>query len=146
MGIKITTEKVGIPIELNGLEFTFDTSPENLAKFLDIEGEISGKIKELDKKRKGVKIDQDEEGNVDRKTFEKVIDLGKESLRIQMDVILGDGAFDKVYPTCPDFDKLQDILDELGKGIHDELDELSKKRKKENAKRVMEYKKHKNQK
>lgn len=100
MAIKIETRKIGIPVQIGELEFTFDTSDsaiESLAKKHEIIVEKIGAIKSGDD------------------------DGAKNVLREGFDLLLGAGAFDKIYSQTPSAIECIKYLYALLEGITNEL-------------------------
>ena len=49
-------------------------------------------------------------------------------LRLKYDYILGDGAFDKIYATFKDIDRLEEIFDSIESAVNDAILENASKR------------------
>lgn len=107
MSIKIQTNRTAIPVELGELRFEFDVSDESVNKF-----------------RKNASKIQQELANIDPENDEKAIDASKDILRRGFDLILGEGAFDKVYNLTPSVLILTKYLIEIAEGIDKELKEM----------------------
>lgn len=74
--IKIETRKTGIPVHIGELEFSFDTSDEAVASLLQKQAIVVEKITAIK--------DGDDEG-------------AKKALKAGFDLLLGPGAFKKIY-------------------------------------------------
>lgn len=105
MAIKIQTEKPHIPIEFGNLNFQFDLTDESIKTYRD------NHIK-LQKELENIKIDPDDDAAI-----EQVRDL----LEKGYDLILGKGAFEKIYKDIPSVILLLEYFPKLMEGISDEL-------------------------
>lgn len=107
MVIKIQTRKPEIPIEIGDLKFSFDTSDESIKEFYSQANEVR---KELE--------------NITINDEEKALEQAKEVLKQGFDVMLGVGAFDKVYALSPSVAICADYFVQLSEGIKRELDKM----------------------
>jgi len=105
MAIKIEKKQTEIPIEIGDLKFTFDVTDESIKKFRENVIQIQ---KELDS------INDEEEDMENAKAI-----LGK-----GFDVILGDGAFEKVYQMTPSIPYLLNYFVQLVDGLTEELNDI----------------------
>lgn len=137
-------EKDYIPVVINGLEFQFETNEENLAKFIGMKEHIESEMDEL---KKGMP-DIDDEDDISKEDVEQVLNIAKESLKIQYDVMLGTGSFERLYEIVPSIEKLSDLLAEIGESLSAELKTLEKNKKANKEKIKSQYliKKKKNKK
>lgn len=105
MVIKIQTQQTGIPVEIGELTFTFDTSDESI-KNLREAGNIF--TKEIEK------IKEDDE--------DAVLEITKKGY----DLLLGEGAFEKLYKETPSLIQLIKIFYQLTESINQELSSIGK--------------------
>jgi hypothetical protein len=107
MAIKIQTEKTVIPVEFGNLSFEFDVSDESVKKFRDNALKIQTELNEIN-------TDNEDE------SFE----LAKEALAKGYDLMLGKGAFNKIYKQTPSITYLTKYFEQLAEAINEELKEL----------------------
>jgi len=103
MVIKIQTQQTGIPVEIGELKFTFDTSDESIKNFVEAGEKFTAEIST---------ISED-----DHEAVREVIKKG-------YDLILGDGAFDKIYEQVPSLIRTLQIFTELSEAITSELSSI----------------------
>lgn len=109
MAIKIEEKKPEIPIEIGPLHFKFLVTDESVLQF----------------RKKGVEIQQElEKVEQIEDDDKKALEQTKDVLRRGFDLILGDGAFEKLYEMTPSVPCLMDYFVQLGDGIHEELQAL----------------------
>ncbi|MEK3890251.1 hypothetical protein [Bacillus sp. FSL K6-3431] len=126
--IKIDLQKPEIDFEIGGLEFKYSYADKSLVE----------ESKQMDKILKEVESIEPE--------GEEGLEKSKEVLRKGYDLLLGDGAFDKIYPLNESCFDLAIILFKLRKSINDELDrrgEGYKATQQEKAKKYIQNKKKK---
>src|SRR5690625_7470164 len=80
--------------------------------------------------------------NIDVKTVDAAVDVNKEFIAAQYDIIFGDGTFKKIYKEYPDVLALEDALVPLGKAIAEKIEEQYKEREEEVKNIENEYLKH----
>lgn len=105
MAIKIQTEKPEIPIEIGDLEFAFDVTDESVIAFRENGRRIQEELGKL-------QIDEDDD---------ETLDQVKDILKRGYDLILGDGAFEKVYELSPSVIVCMNYLEQIVIGIEQEL-------------------------
>ena len=105
MAIKIQTEKSEIPIEIGDLEFAFDMTDESVIAFRENGRRIQEELGKL-------QIDEDDD---------ETLDQVKDILKRGYDLILGDGAFEKVYELSPSVIVCMNYLEQIVIGIEQEL-------------------------
>ncbi|MGE8004045.1 hypothetical protein [Lysinibacillus sp. NPDC093216] len=105
MVIKIQTREVGIPVELGELKFTFDTSDESIKSFYEVGQKTLNEMN-------NVKDDD--------------MDAAKEILEKGYDLMLGKGAFKKVYKQTPSLIEVTSYFVQIAEGIQEELSSLGK--------------------
>lgn len=130
--IKIDIQRTGFPVKIGTIELWFDSSLENLRRFLNVEELAQKKLKEAQEKGKHIHfpddIDIDDIENLDVKTIDAAFDVTKEFIAAQYDIIFGDGTFKKIYEVYPDIRALEDALDPLGIAIAKRIEELEEER------------------
>lgn len=107
MAIRIQTEKPVIPIELGDLKFEFDVSDESVKKFREDATKV-----------------QKELTNITVEDEDKALELTKGVLKRGYDLILGEGAFEKVYNLSPSVLITMKYLEQIVEGIAAELKAL----------------------
>ncbi|WP_313469796.1 hypothetical protein [Lysinibacillus sp.] len=104
MAIKIQTRQTGIPVFIGDLQFNFDTSDESIEALL---GNHQKVVDEISNIKEG-----DDEG-------------AKKALKKGFDLLLGDGAFKKIYNQTPSTIECTRQLFELLQGITQEFSSLN---------------------
>ena len=108
MAIKIQTEKTFIPVEIGDLKFKFDITDESIVELR----------KNADKVRKELEnIEAD-------KNDEKALEQTKDVLRQGYTLILGEGAFEKIYEISPSVIVCMKYFEQVVRGIEEELQEM----------------------
>lgn len=102
--LNINVERTGFPVTLSGLNFFFDCSAEHIEEY-------KVKYAEVEKKLNESKDDDD-------------IESKKEALGLGYDVMLGDGAFSKLYKEVPDLIAWINAFFDLASGIAQNIDEF----------------------
>ena len=102
--LNINVERTGVPVTLAGFNFFFDCSAEHIEEY-----EV--KYAEVEKKLNELKDDDD-------------IESKKEALGLGYDVMLGDGAFSKLYKEVPDLIAWINAFFDLASGIAQNIDEF----------------------
>lgn len=141
--IKIDIKRTGFPVKVGDLEFWFDSSIENLRKFFNIDELAKGKLKEAQEKAQHIhfpiEINIETVSNMDVKTVDASLDLNREFVAIQYDILLGDGSFKKIYKKYPDIYALEYALERLGIEISKKIEQLEDERVKEVENRKTKY-------
>src|SRR5690625_74603 len=73
-------------------------------------------------------IDKSENLAMAKKNSSAVIDLHKEFIAAQYDILFGDGTFKKIYKEYPDVFALDKALESVGVAVNDRLVELEEER------------------
>lgn len=102
--LNINVERTEFPVTLSGLNFFFDCSAEHIEEYKVKYAEVEKKLNEL-------KDDDD-------------IESKKEALGLGYDVMLGDGAFSKLYKEVPDLIAWINAFFDLASGIAQNIDEF----------------------
>lgn len=118
MAIKIEEKSTEIPVVIGDLEFVFSDTDENRA---NVRKELFALKEEMEN------IDDDDE-----------IQNAKDIVKRAYDVILGEGAFDKLYKKTPSVDRLVNYLFQIIEGLEKEVgDILNFKSQSEKAKKYI---------
>lgn len=128
--IQIELKRTGFPVKIGEVELWFDTSQESLMRFYDMEEELKRRLVqyELDVVSANInnKIERD---GVTKEVVAGAIELEKKQFEIQYDLIFGDGTFDKLYSVYPDYNALNNALEQTAIMLHDKLEELAEQHK-----------------
>ena len=134
MALIFELEKNGFPITIGEHEFFFDTSLEGLVDFYEREKTNRELMKKIREEAENVgdisELISDDSKDVE-KAKEKVVEamaVTEKLLRLKYDYILGDGAFDNIYGTFKDMDRLEEIFDSIESAVNDAILENASKR------------------
>ena len=105
MAIKIQTKKPEIPVEIGELKFTFDVSDESIQNFREEALRIQKEFNDI-----GPDIDD-----------EKALEQAKVVLKKGFYMMLGEGAFEKIYELSPSVMICAQYFAQIVQGIEDEL-------------------------
>lgn len=108
MAIKIQTKKTEIPIEIGELKFAFDVSDESIQNFREEALRIQKEFHEI-----GPDVDD-----------EKALEQAKAVLKKGFDMMLGEGAFEKIYKLSPSVVICAQYFSQLVQGIEVELQNM----------------------
>lgn len=135
--INIGIERTGFPVKIGSIELWFDSSLENLRRFLNVDELAQKKLKEAQEKAKHIHFpDNVDVENIDVETVDAAFDVNKEFIAAQFDIIFGEGTFKKIYKKYPDIIALEKTLETVGIAIAKRIEELEKERlEKANAKK-----------
>ncbi|HZK38246.1 MAG TPA: hypothetical protein VFC98_05080 [Clostridia bacterium] len=132
MTVKIDIKRTGFPVKIGDLELFFDSSIENLRRFFDIEEIAQKKLKEAQEKAKYIHFPEDITAesikDMDVKNVDAALDLNKEFIAAQYDIIFGDGIFRKIYEKYPDVLALEEALEPLGIAIAERIEQQETER------------------
>lgn len=120
--LDIEVKKSGFPVTIGKFEFWLDTSVDNVKRLMDYDINVASKINEIEKEIMEKFGDKE---ITEYETLERGIELGKQCLEIQYDLLLGEGTFAKLYEEYPDLNALTNSLDLLQVGIVAKMDELN---------------------
>lgn len=148
MTINIDIKRTGFPVKIGALELWFDASLENLRRFFDVEDIAKEKLKEAQEKAKHIHFPEVVENieDVEVETVDAAMDVNKEFIAAQYDVIFGDGTFKKIYKEYPDVIALEQALEPIGIAIAEKINEMEHERKQVVESKKDEYLKKKAQK
>ncbi|WP_379946466.1 DUF6673 family protein [Enterococcus devriesei] len=107
--VDIKVERTGFPVTLAEVEFFFDCSTEHIEKYESEYVQVEKKLSELN---------------------EDNIESQKEALRLGYDVMLGEGAFDKLYGKVPDLIAWINAFFDLSEGIAQNIEGFKKSQEK----------------
>nr|DAE82276.1 MAG TPA: tail assembly chaperone [Caudoviricetes sp.] len=144
--LDIEVKKSGFPVTIGKFEFWLDTSVDNVKRLMDYDINVASKINEIEKEIMEKFGDKE---ITEYETLERGIELGKQCLEIQYDLLLGEGTFEKLYEEYPDLNALTNSLDLLQVGIVAKMDELNEEQMKmseEKKQRLLKALKKKNKK
>lgn len=134
MALIFELEKNGFPITIGEHEFFFDTSLEGLVDFYEREKTNRELMKKIREEAENVgdisELISDDSKDVE-KAKEKVVEamaVTEKLLRLKYDYILGSGAFDNIYGTFKDMDRLEEIFDSIESAVNDAILENASKR------------------
>lgn len=127
--LKIDIQRTGFPVKIGEIELWFDSSLENLKRFLNVEEIAKKQLKEAQEKAKHVHFPEEIKlENLDMEVIDVAFDVNKEFIAAQYDIIFGDGTFKKIYKKYPDIFALENALDPLGSAIAERIEKLEEKR------------------
>lgn len=123
MALNFELKKNGFPITVGENEFFFDTSMEALAEWAEKEERVNIEVvkaqKEVDEIGSISHLNPEikEEQEEAKTKIKQLISAQEKVLRLKYDFILGDGAFDKIYATFKDLDRLAEIFDSISEAV-----------------------------
>nr|WP_289038283.1 hypothetical protein [uncultured Allobacillus sp.] len=130
--IKVDIKRTGFPVKIGSLELWFDSSIENLRRFFNVDKIAREKLKEAEEKAKHIHFPDEVTAESVQKMADKdidaALDLNKEFIAAQYDIIFGDGTFKKIYKEYPDVLALEKALDPIGIAIAERIEEQEKER------------------
>lgn len=140
MSIEIELKKSGFPINVGGHELWFDLRAESIEDYVRIEEKTRKRLLEIQKEIVDKSL-LDESKDIDLERFSGVLELTKETTKLNYDLTFGEGTFDKLYSDFPDVQALADAWIKVQACIELKLEEIEKERKKASADKVQEFKK-----
>ena len=128
--IQIELKRTGFPVKIGEVELWFDTSQESLMRFYDMEEELQRRLVQYELDVVTANIDNKiERDGVTKDVVAGAIELEKKQLEIQYDLIFGDGTFDKLYSVYPDYNALNNALEQTAIMLYDKLKEVAEQHK-----------------
>lgn len=121
--IKIDIKKKGFPVTIGEIELWIDTSIESMQRLANAESEIERRLEKLRVEAKDVNVSEDVE-NVNVEMVNKAIELYKKTVKVQYDVVFGEGTFDKIYKKYPDLSALERVIDDVMPAIAKEIEKI----------------------
>lgn len=137
--LNFEVKRTGIPVKIGIIELWFDSSFENLRKFFDVEELAQRKLKEAQEKAKYIHFPDDDIENIDVETVDAAMDVNKEFIAAQYDIIFGDGTFKKIYKEYPDILALEKMLEPIGDALAERIEELEVERTEEVEEKKKQY-------
>ena len=135
--IDIKLQKSGFPVIIGGHEFWFDTRPEKIEDYANVEKTVSKRIKEIEEE---LINDSNENGAKDGlERIKGAIDLVKERIKLNYDTIFGDGTFDTLYNDFPDIQALANAWNEVEANISVKLEQIAEQKQRESTLKAIEY-------
>ncbi|MBO1005752.1 hypothetical protein [Pseudogracilibacillus auburnensis] len=129
MTINIDVQRTGFPIKIGTTELWFDASLENLRRFFNVEEIAQEKLKEAQEKAKHIHFPEEiDVDNIDINTVDAAMDVNKEFIAAQYDIIFGNDTFKKIYKQYPDVLALEQALDVVGVAIAKRIEEQEEER------------------
>lgn len=130
--VKIELKRTGFPVEIGNVELWFDSSMENLRRFVNIDEIAKERLTEVSERAKHVhfpkEITDETVEEIPDKDIDEAFSINKEFIAIQYDIMFGDGAFKKIYKEHPDLAALEDALDIVGAAITEKIEEFASER------------------
>lgn len=128
--VNIDIQRTGFPVKIGRIELWFDCSLENLRNYFDLEEIAKKKLEEAQEKAKHIHFPDEikSAADVDVKSVDAGLDLNREHIAIQYDIIFGDGTFKKLYKTYPDILALEKALTPVSLAIAERITEVEKER------------------
>jgi predicted O-methyltransferase YrrM len=130
--VKIDINRTGFPVKIGTIEVWFDSSLENLRRFFNVDELANKKLKEAQEKAQHIHFPSNLENieieDIDVKSVDAALDVNKEFIAAQYDVVFGDGTFKKIYKKYPDVIALENALDPIGIAISKRIEELEDQR------------------
>lgn len=117
--LNIKVERTGFPVHLAGLEFFFDCSTEHIEEY-----EV--KYVDVEKKLNSLKDEGNNEATL-------------EALRLGYDVMLGEGAFNKLYSEIPDSIAWINAFFDLSSGIAENIEDFKREQEDKSKNLKKEY-------
>lgn len=108
MAIKIQTKKSEIPIEIGDEKFAFDVSDESIKNFREEALKVQKEFHSI-----GADVDD-----------ETALEEARKALKRGFNVMLGEGAFEKIYALSPSVMICMQYFVQLAEGIEHELQNM----------------------
>ena len=132
--IDIKLERTGFPVKIGGHEFFYSTSSESVKRYVDLEATVKERQKSI------VETAVIDGETVDVDSFGKAIDYAKEGVKLNYDMLLGEGTFDTLYADFPDVEALSRAFVEVRANIELKLEQIEAERMAVNKAKVDELK------
>lgn len=139
--ITVGFDRQGIELDYAGMEFFFDTSVENLKQFLGMDKIVQEHMKKFAEETKHMEAMKPED--MTSEDLDLVLEKTKEALRLQHDIVLGEGAFDKVYAKYPNIELCQECFDQLSEDLSEKVQKIVKDKERKRKQKLDKYNKHK---
>lgn len=141
MTINIDIKRTGFPVKVEGVEFFFDASFENLRRFFNIEEITKEKVKKAQEKAQHIHFPEVIESidDIEVETYDASFDVYNEFVAAQYDILFGDGSFKRIYEKCPDVLALDQALTIIGDLIGEKVEALEAERSEHVESKKSEY-------
>lgn len=138
--INIGIQRTGFPIKIGTIELWFDSSLESLRRFFNIEELVHEKLKVAQEKALAAHLPEEiDADNIDVGMVDAAMDVNKESIAAQYDIVFGDGTFDRIYAVYPDIIALEQTFEVVGVAIAKKLEEFEAERAEKTEAKKAEY-------
>lgn len=124
--VQIDIKRTGFPVVVGDIELYFDSSLENLRKFLTLDELIEAKTEELQKVLDSMPEDGDP--NSLASGYDKAQMILKAQAEISWDTTFGEGTFSKLYKKYSDLWALSDAFDAVGLAIGEQIEKMASER------------------
>ena len=124
--VQIDIKRTGFDVTIGEFDLFFDSSMENLQKFLTIEELVEAKTLELEEVLAELPETDSNEERVEN--YEKAQLIMQAQMEVAWDTIFGAGTFKKLYEKYPDIWALSDAFDTAGVAIAERMQEMSDER------------------
>lgn len=138
--LSIDVQRSGFPVKVAGVELWFDTSLENIQKFLSVEQLAQEKLVAAQEVAAGIELpDELSAETMDGATAEAAMFVHREFVKALYDITFGDGSFDKIYEVVPDVVALEDTYNVLGVAVAQRMGEMQEERGKVTQDKIQKY-------
>ena len=141
--IVIDIQRTGFPVKIGSIELWFDSSLENLRNFFSIEEIVRQKLREAQEKAQHIhfptEINEANVGEIDVRSVDAALDVNKEAIAAQYDILFGEGTFKQIYKVYPDIMALEQTLEIVGVAISKRIEERESVRVKETESKKAQY-------
>ncbi|MCM3110685.1 hypothetical protein [Lederbergia lenta] len=139
--LNIDIQRTGFPVKIGTIELWFDSSLENLRRFFNVEELANKKLKEAQEKAQHIHFPDDmtDIENIDVTSIDAALDVNKEFVAAQYDIIFGDGNFKKIYRKYPDIMALEQALETVGIAIAERIEKQEEMRSEQVEAKKNEY-------
>lgn len=138
--LSIDVQRSGFPVKVAGVELWFDTSLENIQKFLNIEQLAQEKLVAAQEVAAGIELPYELSAEtISSETAESAMFVHREFVKALYDITFGDGSFDKIYEVVTDVVALEDTYNVLGVALAQRMGELHEERGKATQAKIKKY-------
>ncbi len=124
--VQIEIKRTGFPVTVGDFDLFFDSSMENLRKFLNLEEIIEAKTVELEEVM--AELADTEEITDMAKQYDKAQMIMQAQMEVAWDTTFGAGTFKKLYAKYPDLWALNSAFDAAGEAIAIEIQKIGDER------------------
>lgn len=120
--LQIKVNRTGFPVAFGEVELWFNSSPENVTNLLKADELAKKHVTKLRAKYKHIKFDKipkkpQDYAKLDNGTINAALDIQKEFIKFQYDLVFGKGSFNKLYKVYPDMLALESALKDASEHI-----------------------------